>query len=165
MTSMTATNAAYSTPTVAVVTGADSGIGRATAVALARQGRHLGITWHRDRPGAERTAEEVRALGRRCELEQMDLTRLPEAAEAVDRLADRLGRIDVLANNAGTGTATAFIALDPGTVRGVLDVDLFGSRRKMSAPVGPIPGTCRSSRRNAATSPSAFSRSLLRSPR
>jgi NAD(P)-dependent dehydrogenase (short-subunit alcohol dehydrogenase family) len=111
---------------VAVVTGADSGIGRATAVRLAVQGMDIGITWHVDREGAEATAAEVRGHGRRAELEQMDLTGLPEAAEAVDRLAARLGRIDVLVNNAGTGTAAPFLDLDHATIRQVIDVDLIG---------------------------------------
>ncbi|MER6144043.1 SDR family oxidoreductase [Streptomyces sparsogenes] len=111
---------------VAVITGADSGIGRATAVRLARQGLDIGITWHTDREGAEETAAEVRGLGRRAEVERMDLTALPEAAETVDRLAERLGRLDVLVNNAGTGTATPFLELDHDTVRQVLDVDLVG---------------------------------------
>ncbi|GHC34515.1 SDR family oxidoreductase [Streptomyces cinnamoneus] len=113
-------------PRAAVVTGSDSGIGRATAVRLARQGMDIGITWHRDREGAEGTAAEVRAAGRRAELEQMDLTLLPDAADAVDRLAERLGRIDVLVNNAGVGTATPFLDLELGAVREVLDVDLVG---------------------------------------
>lgn len=91
---------------VALVTGSDSGIGRATAVRLAEAGLDVGITWHRDEKGAEDTAEEVRALGRRAETARLDLTRLPEAADVVDDLADRLGRLDVLVNNAGTGTAT-----------------------------------------------------------
>ncbi|MBH5333493.1 SDR family oxidoreductase [Streptomyces pactum] len=113
-------------PAVAVVTGADSGIGRATAVALARDGMDVGITWNTDREGAEETAAEVRAAGRRAETEHMDLTRLPEATEAVDRLADRLGGIGVLVNNAGTGTATPFVELDLATFREVLDIDLLG---------------------------------------
>ncbi|MGP4003879.1 SDR family oxidoreductase [Streptomyces sp. 8N706] len=113
-------------PRVAVVTGADSGIGRATAVRLAGQGMDIGITWHSDQRGAEETAAEVRGLGRRADLEPMDLTRLPGAAGAVDRLAGRLGRVDVLVNNAGTGTMTPFLDLDPVTVRQVIDVDLIG---------------------------------------
>lgn len=111
---------------VAVITGADSGIGRATAVRLAEQGMDIGITWHADERGARETAEEVRSHGRRAAVERMDLTDLPAAADAVDRLADGLGRIDVLVNNAGTGTATPFLDIGLDTVRQVLDVDLVG---------------------------------------
>ncbi|MGW3142752.1 SDR family oxidoreductase [Streptomyces sp. NPDC001139] len=111
---------------VAVVTGSDSGIGRATAVRLARDGLDVGITFHTDHEGAEETAEEVRALGRRAEVARLDLTALPGAADTVDDLAGRLGRLDVLVNNAGTGTMTPFLDLELDTVREVLDVDLIG---------------------------------------
>lgn len=114
------------TARVAVITGADSGIGRATAVRLAEQGMDIGITWHCDREGAEGTAAEVRAAGRRAALDQMDLTRLPDAADCVDRLADELGRIDVLVNNAGVGTATPFLELGLDAVHEQLDVNLVG---------------------------------------
>ncbi|CAM5698903.1 MULTISPECIES: SDR family oxidoreductase [Streptomyces] len=110
----------------AVVTGADSGIGRATAVRLAEAGLDVGITWHTDEKGAEQTAEEVRAHGRRAAVGRLDLTRLPEAADAVDDLCEELGRIDVLVNNAGTGTMTPYLDLTLTDVRRVLDVDLVG---------------------------------------
>jgi NAD(P)-dependent dehydrogenase (short-subunit alcohol dehydrogenase family) len=113
-------------PRVAVVTGSDSGIGRAVAVRLAEEGMDVGITWHTDQQGAERTAEEVRAKGRRAEVVQVDLTRLPEAADTVDRLCERLGRIDVLVNNSGTGTSTLFLELGLDDLRHVLDVNLAG---------------------------------------
>ncbi|MFF5448072.1 SDR family oxidoreductase [Streptomyces sp. NPDC012888] len=114
------------TPTTAVVTGSDSGIGRAVAVRLAAAGLDVGITWHRDEEGARRTADEVRGLGRRAAVARLDLTDLPAAADTIDLLAGELGRIDVLVNNAGTGTATPFLDLDLATVRQVLDVDLVG---------------------------------------
>jgi NAD(P)-dependent dehydrogenase (short-subunit alcohol dehydrogenase family) len=111
---------------VAIVTGADSGIGRASAVRLAAAGMDVGITFHTDQEGAEATAEEVRGHGRRAAVARMDLTDLPAAADVIDRLAGELGRVDVLVNNAGTGTATPFLDLDLDTVRQVVDVDLVG---------------------------------------
>ncbi|MFE0874111.1 SDR family oxidoreductase [Streptomyces smyrnaeus] len=113
-------------PRVAVITGSDSGIGRATAVRLAQDGLDIGITWHTDRDGAQQTAALVQETGRRAAVRHLDLTRLPEAADVVDELADELGRVDVLVNNAGTGTRTPFLELDYPTVRDVLDIDLLG---------------------------------------
>ncbi|MGC4785881.1 SDR family oxidoreductase [Micromonospora zamorensis] len=111
-------------PRIAVVTGADSGIGKACAVALAEAGFDIGITWYGDPDGAERTATEVRATGRRCEVAEVDLTRLPEAAAVVDELADRLDGIGVLVNNAGTGASTPFVDTGWEQWREVLAVDL-----------------------------------------
>jgi NAD(P)-dependent dehydrogenase (short-subunit alcohol dehydrogenase family) len=111
----------------AIVTSADSGIGRATAVALAARGFDVGITWHRDRQGAEATAGEVSGHGRRACLEQLDLTDTPSIAPAVEELTRRLGRLDVLVNNAGTGHATPFLELELETWRQVLEVDLTGA--------------------------------------
>jgi NAD(P)-dependent dehydrogenase (short-subunit alcohol dehydrogenase family) len=114
---------------VAVVTGSDSGIGRAVAVALARQGCDVGVTWHADEQGARATAAEVRAAGRRAEVRHLDLTDLPGAADVVDDLAEALGdgRLDVLVNNAGTGTATPLLEVDWKTWRHVLATDLDGA--------------------------------------
>jgi NAD(P)-dependent dehydrogenase (short-subunit alcohol dehydrogenase family) len=112
---------------VAIVTGSDSGIGTATAVALAGQGFDVGITWHRDREGAESSAAEVRALGRRAEVRQLDLTRLPDAADVIDELAEALGGVDVLVNNAGTGHRTPVLELGYDTWREVLATDLDGA--------------------------------------
>ncbi|MER5633744.1 SDR family oxidoreductase [Streptomyces nitrosporeus] len=113
-------------PPVALVTGADSGIGRAVAVKLGQQGMDVGVTWHRDREGGEATVREVRASGRRAVSARLDLSDLPAAADVVDVLAETLGRVDVLVNCAGTGTATRFLDLDLATVRQVVDVDLVG---------------------------------------
>jgi len=113
-----------SAPRIAIVTGSESGIGRATAVALAEAGCDLGITWYREREDAEATAAEVRALGRRAEVRHVDLTQLPQAADVVDELAEALGGVDVLVNDAGTGHASTVLDTDFATWREVLATDL-----------------------------------------
>jgi NAD(P)-dependent dehydrogenase (short-subunit alcohol dehydrogenase family) len=118
---------AEGTPRVAIVTGSESGIGRATAVALAQQGFDIGITWYREESAAEGTAEEVRRLGRRAEVRHLDLTQLPGAADVVDELADALGGVDVLVNDAGTGHSTPLLDLDLDTWRDVMATDLDGA--------------------------------------
>ncbi|MET9107906.1 SDR family oxidoreductase [Streptomyces zhihengii] len=117
---------AYTGRRVAVVTGADSGIGRASAVRLAALGMDVGLTFHSDERGAEETAHEVGRHGGQAVVEHCDLTVLPDAAYVVDVFARELGRVDVLVNNAGTGTATPFLDLELATVQRVLDVDLVG---------------------------------------
>jgi NAD(P)-dependent dehydrogenase (short-subunit alcohol dehydrogenase family) len=112
---------------VAVVTGSDSGIGRAAAVALARDGFDVGVTWHSDEDGARGTAGEIGEIGRRAEVRQLDLTSLPGAADRIDELCDALGRIDVLVNNAGAGASSPFVDADWDSWRSVLDVDLNGA--------------------------------------
>lgn len=94
------------TPRTAIVTGSDSGIGKAAAVALARAGMDVGVTWHSDKAGAEGTAEEIRGLGRKAVVRQLDTTDLHAAAAVVDELAEGLGGVDVFVNNAGTGDGT-----------------------------------------------------------
>jgi NAD(P)-dependent dehydrogenase (short-subunit alcohol dehydrogenase family) len=111
---------------IAIVTGSDSGIGKASAVALAQAGFDVGITWHADEVGAKGTAAEVEQAGRRAEVRQLDLTRLPDAAAVVDELADALGGLDVLVNNAGTGASSPFLEHSYDDLRRVLDVDLVG---------------------------------------
>ena len=112
----------------AIVTGSDSGIGRATAVALAQAGFDVGITWHTDEDGAQGTAEEVRATGRRAEVRRLDLTQLPGAADVVDELADALGgELHVLVNNSGTGPDGTVLDLSYEDWREALSVDLDGA--------------------------------------
>jgi NAD(P)-dependent dehydrogenase (short-subunit alcohol dehydrogenase family) len=107
------------------VTGADSGIGRATALLLASEGFDVGLTMHEDEEGAHRTAADVVERGQRCAVEPFDAAS-PQAGEVVDRLADSLGGIGVLVNVAGTGHSTPVLELDLATWNGVLATDLNG---------------------------------------
>jgi NAD(P)-dependent dehydrogenase (short-subunit alcohol dehydrogenase family) len=112
----------------AIVTASDSGIGKATAVLLARHGFDVGITWHSDEAGAAGTADEVRAQGRRAEVRQLDLSDATRGPAVIAELADALGGgLDVLVNNAGTGDSTPFLEVDLDRWRHVLEVDLTGA--------------------------------------
>jgi NAD(P)-dependent dehydrogenase (short-subunit alcohol dehydrogenase family) len=114
-------------PGTAIVTGSDSGIGKATAIALAELGCDVGITWHTDEQGAQATAEQVRAIGRCAQVRHMDLTVLPDAADVIDELAYLLGGVDVLVNNAGAGVAMPLLEIDYRTWRDVLATDVDGA--------------------------------------
>jgi NAD(P)-dependent dehydrogenase (short-subunit alcohol dehydrogenase family) len=112
---------------VAIVTGSDSGIGKATAVALANDGYDVGITWHADEAGAKDAAGEVSDAGRRAEVRRLDLARLPETADVIDDLIQGLGGVDVFVNNAGTGIDSPFLETSFEDWRHVIDVDLSGA--------------------------------------
>jgi NAD(P)-dependent dehydrogenase (short-subunit alcohol dehydrogenase family) len=112
---------------VAIVTGSDSGIGRATAVRLAQDGFDVGVTWHEDEEGAGKTADEVRSHGRRAEVRRLDLLQLPDAADVVDELAEALGGVDVLVNNSGTSRKGDALDLSYDDWRETLRVDLDGA--------------------------------------
>jgi NAD(P)-dependent dehydrogenase (short-subunit alcohol dehydrogenase family) len=111
----------------AIVTGSDSGIGKATAVRLARDGFDVGVTWHSDREGAEDTAREVGAQGRRAVMARLDVTSFEEAADTVEALASELGGLDVFVNNAGGGTHHPFLELPLEEWQQVIDLNLTGA--------------------------------------
>jgi NAD(P)-dependent dehydrogenase (short-subunit alcohol dehydrogenase family) len=112
---------------VAIVTGGNSGIGRATAVALGQAGFDVGITWHRVEERADSAADEIRQAGARCEVRQLDLHAAGQVPRTLEDLADALGSIDVLVNNAGYGSTTPFLEMTLEEWRGVIDVNLTGA--------------------------------------
>lgn len=114
-------------PTRAVVVGSDSGIGRATAVALAEAGMDVGITFNTDRQGAEGTAEEVRSHGREAVVAHLDTSDLERAGGVVDRLVAQLGGLDVFVQCSGAGHSTLFLDTPLETWRDVMAVDLDGA--------------------------------------
>ncbi|MGW7264666.1 SDR family NAD(P)-dependent oxidoreductase [Streptomyces sp. NPDC054842] len=111
---------------VALVTGGGRGIGAATALRLARDGADVALTYVQDKEAAETVAREVSALGRRALALRADSADPAEAAGAVDRAADALGRLDVLVNNAGVGLIGPLGSLSLADVDRVLAVNVRG---------------------------------------
>ena len=112
---------------VAVITASDSGIGKASAIMLAEQGFDIGITWRSDEKGAHDTAEQVRALGRKAEIERLDLADPEEGGRSLEALIKKLGRIDVLVNNAGANFKGDFLETSFEDWRKVFTVDVDGA--------------------------------------
>lgn len=115
------------TPRHAIVTGSDSGIGAATALALADAGIDVAITYRSDKDGAEEVADAVRARGSRAIVAQFDATAFEKVPDAVNAMADELGGLDVFVNNAGGGIGGSFLDLDFDTWRTDISLNLDGA--------------------------------------
>jgi len=87
---------------VALVTGGDSGIGRAVCAAFAKEGADVALAYLDEDADAEHTAELVRAEGRRCLLLRGDLAEAAHCRDVVERTVAELGRLDVVVNNVAT---------------------------------------------------------------
>ena len=111
----------------ALVTGAQQGIGRAVALALADAGADVAINWLDDRAAAEAVAGEVRAKGRKACLVQGSVGSFTEVARIVAEAHATLGGIDVLVNNAGVFPRSPFLELAEAEWDQVLGVNLKGS--------------------------------------
>lgn len=86
---------------VALITGASSGIGRATAEAMAREGACVGVNYLKNQKGAEEAVEAIRKAGGEALAVRADVTRRAEVQALVEAVRKQWGRIDILVNNAG----------------------------------------------------------------
>jgi 2-deoxy-D-gluconate 3-dehydrogenase len=112
---------------VALVTGAGSGLGQATALALARSGADVAVTELPEKLDlAVRTAGEISTLGRRALPVALDVTRLRSIEEMVGSVIGELGRVDVLVNNAGINIPKRALDVTEQDWDSVLDVNLKG---------------------------------------
>jgi NAD(P)-dependent dehydrogenase (short-subunit alcohol dehydrogenase family) len=110
---------------VAIVTGASSGLGVTFAVALAEAGADL-VLGARRVTGLEETKRLVEATGQRALVVETDVARPEDCQRLVDSGLESFGRVDVLVNNAGVGTAVPATRETPEQFRAVIDVNLNG---------------------------------------
>ncbi|WP_204803012.1 SDR family oxidoreductase [Mycobacterium riyadhense] len=111
---------------LALVTGAGAGIGRATAVELARQGARAVVIVDRDLAGANETAEAVRAAGAEAAVYQVDVSDETAMNNLAAQVHNKHGVVDILVNNAGIGIAGGFLETTSAHWDAIMGVNIRG---------------------------------------
>lgn len=109
----------------AIVTGAGKGIGKAIAIALAKEGVQVGLI-ARTSKDLETVAAEIAALGVKAAFAVADISNIAEVNKAVESIQAELGNTDILINNAGMGVFGKFLDLTPEQWENHIKVNLFG---------------------------------------
>ena len=114
------------TKSVVLITGALTGIGRATALAFARQGASVVVSGRHDDAGGA-LANELRSLGGEAEFVRADVRREEDVSALIDQTVKRFGRLDVAVNNAGTeGKPGPMTEQTPGSYAATFDTNVLG---------------------------------------
>src|SRR6476646_1141347 len=109
---------------VALVTGAQQGIGAAIGRALAEEGADVALSWLADQPGAEAVANDARQAGRRAHLIKADVARRADIEAMIAETVRVLGAPDILVNNAGVYPRVRLLEMREADWDYVLDINL-----------------------------------------
>ncbi|MCG0285029.1 SDR family oxidoreductase [Streptomyces sp. PSAA01] len=110
----------------ALVTGANSGIGKATAIALGRSGADVVVNYASDRPAAEAVVTEIQSHGVRSYAHQADVSQEDQVIDLVSTMVERLGTIDILVANAGLQRDAPTVEMTLEQWEKVISVNLTG---------------------------------------
>jgi NAD(P)-dependent dehydrogenase (short-subunit alcohol dehydrogenase family) len=110
----------------ALVTGGGTGIGRGVAIALAREGASVAISYYQSQEGALEAAEEIRALGQQSAAFPADNASVDQCYNLVDRTIETLGGLDIVVNNAGRTYTESFFEIAPETFDLIYHTNLRG---------------------------------------
>ena len=111
---------------VVIVTGSNLGIGKVTAIALAKQGAKIVIN-ARSLDRLEMVKEQIESLGAEVLVVQCDVTIYEDCKRMISQTLDKFHRIDVLINNVGTSSRGTFVDMDVEVFRKIMDVNFHGS--------------------------------------
>jgi NAD(P)-dependent dehydrogenase (short-subunit alcohol dehydrogenase family) len=124
---------------VALVTGGDSGIGRAIAIAYAREGADVAIAYFDEHGDASETVRWVEKAGRRGLALAGDLTDRDHCVAVVEQVVQRFGRLDILVNNAAVHFDTTLETLDPAQLERVFRTNVFAPLWLIQAALRHLP--------------------------
>ena len=112
---------------IALVTGGSRGIGKASAVLLARQGARVIITYAKDEAAARQTVEAIEAAGGAAEAERLDVGSFEQTESTVAAIAKRAGKLDILVANAGISIDALLLRLREQDLDAILSVNVKGA--------------------------------------
>jgi len=111
----------------AVITGAGRGIGRAVAIAFAKEGADVAINYHSNDTAANEVVEIINGMGQKAIAVKTDISNYNDAHAMIDRIVDELGGVDILVNNAGISKPAMLLKMEESTWDKIVNIHLKGT--------------------------------------